>query len=315
MKTIATLTMNPTIDVAYEVQRVFPTHKMRTEHEYHNPGGGGINVARVFVRLGGTAQAWYMSGGATGVALDGLLDHHRLDRQRLAIAGETRVSTSVLERESGREYRFVPPGPTLAEAEWTDALARLARVECHYLVISGSLPPGVPEDFYARLAALAAPRGIKVVVDSSGPALRAAVAGGGLFLIKPSQGELQQLVGQPLEDRDAIARAAARIVADGGAEHVAVTMGHDGAVLANADGTLYLPVVPIEARSAVGAGDSFLAGMIHGICAGRPIAEAFRYGMAAGSAAVLTPGTDLARPDDIERLFTMMSAAGYAEGK
>jgi 6-phosphofructokinase 2 len=309
MLNIATLTLNPTIDVAYEVDRVFPTHKMRTAHEYHNPGGGGINVARVFVRLGGNARCWYMSGGATGVALDGLLDRHQLVHTRLPIAGETRVSTSVLERASGKEYRFVPPGPTVATAEWQAALDRLAQVECDYLVASGSLPPGAPDDFYARLTRLVAPRGIRLVLDSSGAALREGLAGGDVFLVKPSRGELRQLVGADLPDEAAIAAAAREIVASGRARNVAVTLGHEGAILATQEGVLALPAIPIEARSAVGAGDSFVAGMVYALASGWAVEAAFRHGLAAGAAAVLTPGTDLARADDIARLYRTVSAA------
>ncbi len=307
MRNIATLTLNPTIDVAYEVKRVIPMHKMRTENEYHNPGGGGINVARVFVRLGGHARSWYMSGGATGVALDGLLDLHQLVRTRIAIAGDTRISTAVLEQETGLEYRFVSPGPVIAEAEWQDALKRLKKVDCDYLVASGSLPPGVPDDFYARLARVVVPRGIKLVLDSSGAALLEGLAGGGVHLVKPSSGELQQLVGRKLEGSAEIGAAAKQIVDEGKAEIVAVTLGHEGAVLASREGTMMLPAPPIEAKSAVGAGDSFVAGMVFALGGGEPIEKAFRFGMAAGSAAVLRPGTDLARPADIERLFALMS--------
>ena len=110
MKSIATLTLNPTIDVAYEVERVFPVEKIRTRTENYDPGGGGINVARVFARLGGAARCYYLSGGATGPALDGLLDKHGLVRERIAIAGDTRVATTIVEHQCGKEYRFVPPG-------------------------------------------------------------------------------------------------------------------------------------------------------------------------------------------------------------
>lgn len=303
MRNIATLTMNPTIDVAYETSRVIHTHKIRTAREYHNPGGGGINVARVFVRLGGNARCYYLSGGATGVALDGLLDLHQLVRTRIPIAGETRVATNALETSSGREYRFVPSGPTVSEAEWQHCLDVVAQAECDYLVVSGSLPPGIPDDFYARLIARVAPRGIRIVLDTSGPALRAGLASGQVHLVKPSVGELQAMVGHKLEGSAAIGTAAAALVANGSADMIAVTMGHEGALLAHAGGTLYLPPIPIEAKSAVGAGDSFVAGMVHGLSCGHSAEDAFRYGMAAGTAAVLTPGTDLARPDDIERLY------------
>lgn len=303
MKNIATLTLNPTIDVAYEVERVFPTHKMRTDREYHNPGGGGINVARVFTRLGGEAQVFYMSGGATGVALDGLLSRHAFAQSPLRIVGETRVSTAVLERSSGKEYRFVPPGPDISEAEWRAALDALAHVACDYVIASGSLPPGVPDDFYAQLGKALAPRGIALVLDSSGAALREGLAGGGVLLAKPSQGELQQLVGAELASKDAIAQAANDLVRQGQARYIAVTLGHEGAVLATGDDSLFLPALPIEAKSAVGAGDSFLAAMVYALAIGWSVQDAFRFGLAGGSAAVLSPGTDLAHPEDIERLY------------
>lgn len=306
MKSIATLTMNPTIDVAYEVAQVRHTHKMRAASEYHNPGGGGINVARVYVRLGGNARCYYLAGGATGTALDGLLDLHHLVRNKIEIAGETRIAANVIETETGKEYRFVPAGPHVEEAEWGACLEAIEQLACDYLVVSGSLPPGVPDDFYARVAALARPRGIRFVLDSSGPALREGLATGGIHLVKPSVGELQALVGRTLSDKDAISEAARELVASGKAEIVAVTMGHEGALLAHAGGTLFLPPIPIEAKSAVGAGDSFLAGMVWALSGGEDIERAFRYGMAAGTAAVLRPGTDLARPDDIETMLARL---------
>lgn len=308
MKNIATLTLNPTIDVAYEVERVYSTHKMRTADEYHNPGGGGINVARVFVRLGGNARVHYMSGGATGVALDGLLDRHQLVRAKIGIKGETRVATSVLERSTGKEFRFVPPGPIVSTEECELAMEQLTQVDCDYFIASGSLPRGVPEDFYARLAVKLTARGINFVLDSSGAGLREGLAAGNVLLVKPSQGELQQLVGKELKGNDAIADAALAIVREGKARYVAVTLGHEGAVLATADGTLFLPAIPIEAKSAVGAGDSFVAAMVYALASGWPVEDAFRYGLAGGGAAVLTPGTDLAQPKDIERLYALIKA-------
>jgi len=306
--TIATLTLNPTIDVAYEVDQVFHTRKMRTKSEFYAPGGGGINVARVFVRLGGNARSYYLSGGATGHALDGLLDLHQLVRTRIPIKGHTRVASAVLERDSGKEYRFVPSGPTVETGEWQACLDRLEEAKCDYMVASGSLPPGVPEDFYGRLVASLARRQIPVVLDSSGPGLRGGLEQGGVFLVKPSIGELRQLTGQELADPEAVAQAAMQIVEKGQAAHVAVTMGHAGALLVSADRQLLLPAVAIEARSAVGAGDSFLSGMVFAISRGWDISEAFRFGIAAGAAAVMNPGHDLARPDDIQRLFPIVSS-------
>lgn len=305
MRDIATLTMNPTIDVSFEVDRVFHTHKMRGTNERHDPGGGGINVARVFVRLGGNARCYYTSGGATGVALDGLLDRHRLVRRRIAIRGETRVSTSVLERSTGCEYRFVTDGPVIADEECAECLEILAEARCGYFVISGSLPQGVPEDFYASVIRTVKRADARVVLDSSGPGLAGGLAAGGVFLAKPSIGELRALTGEELGTEAEIADAARAIVAQGQAEHVAVTMGHLGAMLVNAAGVTRLPALPVEATSAVGAGDSFLAAMVFSLASGGTIDDAFRFGLAGGSAAILTPGTGLARAEDIRRLSSV----------
>lgn len=303
MRRIATLTLNPAIDGACEAERVFPTHKIRTNNERYDPGGGGINVARVVARLGGEAEAYYLAGGVTGAVLDSLIDKAGIARTRIDIHDHTRVSLAVHERASGQEFRFVPEGPLVGDAEWQAALDRLTVAECDYLVVSGSLPRGVPDDFYARARAAMAPRGVKLVVDTSGAALARTLVDGGIFLMKPSQGELEQLIGRKLADVAAIAEAASAFVAGGQVEHVAVTMGHRGAVLVNAGGAFLLPAVPVAARSAVGAGDSFVGAMTLGFARGWSAAEAFRYGLAAGTAAVLTPGTDLCCREDVERIL------------
>jgi 6-phosphofructokinase 2 len=303
MKSIATLTMNPTIDVSYDVGKVRHTHKMRTDNEHYAPGGGGINVARVFVRLGGNARSYYLSGGATGPALDGLIDLHQLVRTRIPIEGPTRIAADILEHETGKEYRFTPAGPQVSEEEWTHCLEVLAETDCDVMVMSGSLPPGVPTDFYARVTRLLAPKGIEIVLDTSGEALAAGIEQGHLLLVKPSHGELAQYSGRTLDSHEAIGAAAMEIVTAGKARLVAVTMGHEGALLAHAGGTMFLPALKIEAASAVGAGDSFVAAMVHALCRGDDDLTAFRIGLAAGSAAVLRAGTDLARPADIERLL------------
>lgn len=307
MKRIATLTMNPAIDTAYDVDSVFHTHKVRSYGERYEPGGGGINVSRVISRLGGTARAYYLAGGATGEALDALLDLHQLVRTRISIKDHTRISSAIYERESGKEYRFVPRGPTISEEEWLTSLAQVSAVECEYLVLSGSLPNGVPDDFYSRVQDIVRQRGIKLILDTSGAALKYGLESGGLFLIKPSVGELRQTVGRPLETPAEIADAAAAIVNCGQAEYVAVTLGHEGALLASSSGVERLPAIAVKAKSAVGAGDSFVAAMVYAIACERPVLDAFRYGIAAGAAAVLTPGSDLCHPADIDRLYSEMN--------
>lgn len=306
MKSIATLTLNPTIDASYDVDRIVPTHKVRTRNERYEPGGGGINVARVFCRLGGKVECIYLSGGGTGAAFDGLVDDLNLPRRRIEIAEPTRIAGAVHESETGQEYRFVPAGPTISAEECERCLEVLRVVACDYFVASGSLPPGIAPDFYVRAGRIMRERGIAFVLDTSGEALKRTLSAGGVHLVKPSAGELRQFTGRELASGEEIGAAAMDIVRAGQAELVAVTLGHNGAILARAEGTTFLPAIPIEARSAVGAGDSFLATMLAALARGCDPVDAFRYGMAGGAASVLTPGTGLAWPEDIERLFAML---------
>ncbi|AKH43142.1 6-phosphofructokinase 2 [Altererythrobacter atlanticus] len=301
MPTIATLTMNPTIDVAYEVNQVRHTHKMRGRKANYDPGGGGINVARVFGRLQGNANCYYLSGGAAGAMLDVLLNQRCFVRKPIQIAGNTRIATNIFERSTGHEFRFVPPGPEVTAAEADACLSALAEAEGQFLVASGSLPPGVPVDFYAKVGEIARKRGIRMVLDSSGDALRAGLSAGNVYLVKPSESELAGLVGRDLDTVEEIESAALQVVESGQAEMVAVTLGANGAMLVSNTGSLFLPSLKVEVKSATGAGDSFLAAMLYRLAVGDDPPDAFRYGMAAGAAAAITAGTDLCFPEDIER--------------
>lgn len=298
---IVTLTVNPAIDISSEADRVRHTHKIRTTKEAIEPGGGGINVARVLHALEADVCALFLGGGATGQVLDDLLARAGIDRRMIGIADDTRTSLTVVEQSSGHEYRFVPEGPEVTEAETQAVLETAASIDCDYFVASGSLPPGVREDFYVELAARLRGHGTRFVLDTSGAPLRASLEAGGLFLVKPSRGEFEAFVGRPLH-RDELVSAAEKLVADGKTENVAVTLGRDGAVLASRKGSRFSPPIRVKACSAVGAGDSFVAGMVYGFATGHPADMAFRAGLAAGAAAVLSCGSDLGRPDQLRRL-------------
>ncbi|WP_201864424.1 1-phosphofructokinase family hexose kinase [Microvirga soli] len=314
MKPIVTLTLNPAIDGSSEAEAVRPVHKVRTTNERYEPGGGGINVTRVIQELGGPSLALYLAGGVTGAGLEELLAGSGIAGRRVAIKDHTRVSHTVFERSTRLEYRFVPEGPEVAPSEWQEALAALGTLDCEYLVASGSIPKGVPSDFYVRVAAIAREKGMKLVLDTSGPALRETIAAGGVHLAKPSLGEFEQLVGRSLRDPKEQEDAAMDVVRSGQVELLAVTMGHDGALLAQASGPIRLPALKVDVHSAVDAGDSFLASMTLALAGGAAPGEAFRWGMAAGTAAVLNHGTGLVRREDVERLFQVVVHRQSDEG-
>src|SRR5271157_889983 len=196
---LVTLTLNPALDLAAEAEAVVHTHKIRMHHEHADPGGGGVNVARVLYELGGDTLALIVTGGATGRVLQEMLDEAHVPRRSVPISGRTRVSLNVLDRGSNLEYRFVPEGPTITEAEWRAILAAIEETEGQWLIASGSIPCGAPADAYAQVAQIAARQGRRFVLDTSGDALGAAL-GHGIDLIKPSLGELEHLVGHKLPD-------------------------------------------------------------------------------------------------------------------
>jgi 6-phosphofructokinase 2 len=236
MSAILTLTMNPAIDVSASTNKVAPIRKIRCSNAQRDPGGGGINVARVVHRFGGDSQALYPAGGLTGRLLHRLLNDEGVANVPIDVAESTRENFSITETTSGDQYRFTLPGAVLREQEWPTCLDRVAALTPppDYLVASGSLPPGVPVDFYARLARIAGKFGARVVVDTSGPPLAAALEAG-VYLVKPNLRELRVLTGLPLTQPSDWEAAAAGIVRSGGADIVALTLGDAGATLVSRD--------------------------------------------------------------------------------
>jgi len=303
MTDIVTITPNPAVDLSTAVDKIVPVYKLRGAWQQRDPGGGGINVARVIKRLGGSVSAIYPIGGATGNLLGKLIAQEGVASQTFAIADETREDFFVSEISSGQQYRFILPGPRLAESEWRECLDLLSRTGpfLRFVVASGSLPNGVPDDFYARVARIAKQHGAKMVLDTSGPALSAAVAEG-VYLVKPNLREMRELTNSEPSSADEWENAAKTIVRSGKVAVIALTMGHLGAVLVTRDRTLRAPPLAITPVSAVGAGDSFLGALIHGLASGADLDDAFRLAAAAGAAALLNPGTGLCLPGDVKRL-------------
>ena len=297
---IVTLTLNPALDIAAEADEVVPIHKIRMHHEHADPGGGGVNVARVLHELGGNVVAIVAAGGASGRVLEEMLDEAGVRRRSVQVRGQTRVSLNVQDLKSGLEYRFVPQGPTLSDAEFQACLAAVEQEPGDWLVASGSLPHGVPSDAYAQVARVAARKGQRFVVDTSGCALAAALVQGGCELVKPSLGELEHLVGHELKDPADQEREATALVRRGASRLVAVTLGAEGAVLASRDGALRVPAMDVPMHSSVGAGDAFLAAATLALARGGTPADALVWGTAAGAAAIARAGTARLRRADVE---------------
>jgi 6-phosphofructokinase 2 len=301
---IATLTINPAIDIFVNVPRVEWTRKLRCSPPKRDPGGGGINVARVAHRLGSEVIAIYPIGGAIGKLLQRLVERERIESLVTPSHVETRENFTAFEETTGEQYRFVLPGSPLHRAEWEAVLERLASLPAKpkFMAASGSVPPGVPADFFARAVRHAKALGAKTVIDTSGIALKEALKEG-VTLIKPNLVELSDFVGASLDRDEERIAACRKLIADGRVEIVALTLGEDGALLVTAEQAWRAVPPEIEPVSTVGAGDSFLGGLVAALAQGKPLEEAFRVAVAAASAAVLTPGTGLCQPADVKRLL------------
>jgi 6-phosphofructokinase 2 len=308
MKSIFTITMNPTIDVSSSVPNVFPEHKLRCGPVSHEPGGGGINVSRAIKKLGGDSLALHCCGGPTGDILQYLLKQEGIAQQPIAVKDWTRQCVTVSETATTQQYRFVFPGPTLSENEWRGTLKHISQMspKPNLAVASGSLPPGVPDDFYGQLARIFREAGVRLIVDTSGHALPAAVASG-LFLIKPSLRELQTLAGRDLDHESDQEEAAMEIVNSGRCEVVVVSLGASGVLFATRGGCERMRSPKVPVRSKVGAGDSMVAGIALALTREFALRDAVRFGVAAGAAAVMSPGTQLCRREDAERLYHQLT--------
>lgn len=281
---------------------------MRCGEPKFEPGGGGINVSRAIKKLGGESVAVFPHGGPAGIHLQDLLKEEGVSANPIEVKNWTRENFIVVETASNRQFRFGMPGPELFENEWKKCLEELdAHAEkIDYIVASGSMPPGVPNDFYARLAKISKAKNAHLVLDTSGEALKEAVKEG-IFLLKPNLKELSDLVGRELKTIEEQEKAAMKIVNDGKIEIMVVSLGASGAFLASAEGIYHVSAPSVAKKSTVGAGDSMVAGLVLALSRGMSHLDALRFGVASGTAATMNPGTELCKKEDVEALFNWIS--------
>ena len=310
MQPIVTLTMNPTIDTSATVDHIVPERKLRCQPPRHEPGGGGVNVSRAIQKLGGESVTVYPVGGPTGQLLQHLLEQDGLALRSVPIQDWTRENFVAMEAATGQQFRFVMPGPTLQETEWQACLDIVSALDPApaYIVASGSLPPGVPTDFYARVARVGRALGARVIVDTPGEPFRTAVHEG-VYLVKPNLRELSDLADHDLKDEKQQEEAVVELVRREHCEAVVLSLGAAGVLMASSSGCERLRAPTVSIESKVGAGDSTVAGIVLSLARGMSLREAVLFGVAAGAAAVMTPGTGLCRRDDTERLYQRMVGA------
>ncbi|HEY7051944.1 MAG TPA: 1-phosphofructokinase family hexose kinase [Mycobacterium sp.] len=304
---IVTLTMNPALDVTTDAEQVRPTSKIRCGGVRYDPGGGGVNVARIAHVLGASVSAVFPAGGRTGEALTDLLTAEGVPFRRVKVSGSTRESFAINEVSSGLQYRFVLPGPRLTFAEQVQCLEelRLAAEGAMFVVASGSLPLGVPKNFFQSVADECRDFGARLILDTSGAGLQHISSG--VFLLKASLRELRECVGRALMTESEQLAAAHELIDSGCAEAVVVSLGADGALLATSAQSQRFSAIPMRALSGVGAGDAMVAAIAVGLTRGWPATTSVRFGIATGAAMLMTPGTAPCTRADAERLFEVVA--------
>jgi 6-phosphofructokinase 2 len=305
MKNILTVTINPTIDINSSTENITPNKKLRCDIPDYQPGGGGINVSRAITKLGGSSIAIFTSGGAYGDMLKSLLDKEGVENQPYKIKDITRGNFMVLEKSSGEQYRFAMPGPDMKSDEYEGFLERIRQIspKPDFIVGSGSIPPPIPDDFYATLSRISQDIGAKFILDTSGDSLKCALEKEKAYLIKPNMREFQEITKEDITDEKQQEKAAKNLIDKGICDVFVLSLGAGGILYVTKDRMERMRAPSVRIRSRVGAGDSMTAGIVFSLASGRSVDEAVVYGVASGSAAVITEGNELCRKDDAERLY------------
>jgi 6-phosphofructokinase 2 len=297
--------MNPAIDKSTTTDLVMPHKKIRCNTPLYEPGGGGINVSRAIKKLGGSSVSWYLAGGKTGELLYELLEEEGIDQRNFDTQQEIRENLLVYSENTKENYRITMAGPNIDKALWKIILEEVENLKDipEFIVASGSLPPGVPHDFYKNLAKIAKNKGSKLILDTSGEPLKMALEEG-VFMIKPNLKEMAFLLNKEELTEHHIENMAHNFIKDESCEMLVVSLGAKGAMFTSRENIIEYfvpPVMPV--KSTVGAGDSMIAGMLVGFMKEFWASQAVQYGVAAGTSATMTGGSQLCTKVDTDKIY------------
>ena len=300
---ILTVTLNPAVDETLSVHRLQLGETNRIEETSIDPGGKGLNVARVIRRLGRPTVAIALVGGETGEFIKNRLEREDIEKELVEIEGTTRVNISVIDESTGVQTNLNHDGPIVDPAELHALELRVEEwlPEVVLTVLGGSLPPGVPPDSYARMIRWMRENDVRTVLDTSGDALVRGVEARP-YMIKPNVREAQELLGRELKTEGDIVEGA-RELTEREIKAVVVSMGARGAIAVSRDGAWKAVPPEVSKESTLGAGDSMVAGLAIGVSEHSSLPESLALGTAAATATVMTPGTELCRVEDVQALL------------
>ncbi|MDO8670691.1 MAG: 1-phosphofructokinase [Dehalococcoidia bacterium] len=300
---IITLTLNPAMDKTVFLDRLVVGEVNRAKESLIDPGGKGINVSRVIRELGQESLAMGFVSGSVGRFVEHALNDRGIFDDFIHTPGQTRTNIEIVEQGRGVTTNINDTGPT-TDPKFVKALR--ARLHAHltfgsWLVVAGSVPPGIEPDVYAGFIDFAKKLGANTILDADGTPLVLGVAAGPT-MIKPNWRELEALVGRLIADEADVFTAAMNLH-ERGIEYVVVSMGKQGSIAICNEGKWKVISPQIKVVSTTGAGDSLVAGIVLSLAGGKPFVEGLRLGTAAGAATALAPGTQLCKKEDVDRLI------------
>ena len=302
---IVTLTINPALDKSANFSGLIPEQKIRCETPRYDAGGGGINVSKAIHRLTGESLCVFTSGGPIGIMLQECLEKEEITSTVIQTKNWTRENFIAYDVATKSQYRFGFPGDSLTEEELEKIKATIINLKPKFLVLSGSLNEGIPSDYYQSICKLFKNSDTKIIVDTSGEALKK-VLETGVYLIKPNIGELAKLIGVERLERNEVGSAAKKLISKGSAEIIVVSLGPNGAFLVTKDKTEFVAAPKVIKKSTVGAGDSMVGGMVWALSQNKTLKEVLQWGVSCGTAATMNEGTQLFKLEDAEKLFKNM---------
>jgi len=306
---IVTITLNPTIDRTIMVHGLVLDEANRWTSLRLYAGGKGIDVSRAIHEMGGKTIAYGFIGGATGRTVEILLDEEGVPFSLTPIEQETRTNFIIADTKNNLQTRIDAPGPRISKRELERFEDRLRRIDPRpdMMVIGGSVPPGIPTNIYYDIVTRCKNSKARCILDSAGQWLKEGIKAKP-YLIKPNIREAEELLDTELPTEEATIKAVLNLV-EMGIEIASISRGKDGIIAATKKSIIKAVSPPVRVVSAVGAGDCAIAGLALKLADGEPLIEACRLAVAMGSAAVLTPGTELAHRADVEKLLPQIKVS------
>lgn len=303
---ITTLTLNPCIDHTIEVDGIEAGGTNRIRAVKRHVGGKGINVSTALIQLGCVSETLIFTHEKEAVPLVHYLAEKGIGCESIPVPGELRTNIKVFDRTDHEMTEFNESGSPVPETAAEEMLILVGEklTDTDILIATGSVPPGVPTDFYRRVIELAKEKGVMTVLDADGELLREGLKASPT-MIKPNLGELQRYLGKNLDSEQEIIDAARELV-DSGIEYVCVSVGADGAYLVCGDGVYHTKGAEIEVRGLQGAGDSLVAGFAIGLMKKESPEECFKLAVACANGSLTHEGTEMCQKEDVERLLGMV---------